>query len=383
MKTKGIPLGLVQTYDPVNSKLAQDLFDLRKMTRDYLNILHVPFDDLCCPDSDTSGFRTVGYDGSNFKSYNSGSDSWDTISISPTITSNTIFGYNPTSAHAGGGQASATQLGATYFNNIVTVATDGDSVQLPAFTAAGQQIIVRNTGVSSLDIYPKNGASQQIDSLGTSTAIRIAPNTEVMLESSSVGSGIWYSNTQKLGPTSNGTAALPSLTFGSQKDMGLYKVSSTELGISVSGAKSVSVNASGLVADHITEKTSGFGISLDKPIIRKAGTAKALNTTGSITAAELAGGLITSTTAAGVSGTLPDATSLGTQLGATQGTVFDFIVDNSAGANTFTVVVNTGITVGTTALTGGDTLTVSTAQAVGMFRLIFTSATAAILRRIF
>ena len=62
--------------------------------------------------------------------------------------------------------------------------------------------------------------------------------------------------------------------------------------------------------------------------------------------------------------------------------VFDFFVDNSAGANTVTVAVNTGITVNTPAITGGATLTVSTANAVGQFRLVFTSATAAKLLRI-
>lgn len=381
MKTKGIPLGLVQTYDPVNSKLAQELFDLRKMTRDYLNILHVPFEDLCCADSDTSGFRTVGYDGTNFKTYNPDTDTWDTISIAPAISATTQFTVGGVVAHAGGGRASATLL-SNYFNNVATVATDGDSVALPDSTIAGQTVVIRNNGVASLDIFVKTGNTDTIDGNGSNTATRIAPGTTATFVCTNATSGVWLSSILKLNTSSDGTAALPAFTFGSQKDMGLYKVSSTELGISVSGAKTASFNASGLVTDHITEKTSGFGISLDKPIIRKAGTAKALNTTGAITAAELAGGLVTSTTAAGVTGTLPDATSLATQLGAVQGTVFEFIVDNSAGANTFTVQVNTGITVGTTSLTGGDSLTVSTAQVVGMFRLIFTSTTTAILRRI-
>jgi hypothetical protein len=96
----------------------------------------------------------------------------------------------------------------------------------------------------------------------------------------------------------------------------------------------------------------------------------------------LAGGFVTSTSAATVTATLPTATLLATQLGAAAGTSFEFIVDNSAGANTVTVAVNTGITVGTTSLTGGDSLTISTAQVVGVFRLTFTSTTAAILRRI-
>lgn len=111
-------------------------------------------------------------------------------------------------------------------------------------------------------------------------------------------------------------------------------------------------------------------------------TAIAVNTTGSVTAAELAGGLITSTSAAAVAVTLPTATLLAAQIGAARGTTFDFVTDNSAGANTVTIVVNTGITVATPAITGGDTLTVSTANVIGYFRLTFTSATAAVLSRI-
>lgn len=357
-----------------------DKSDFLKELEKIFNLLAIPFNDPCCPDADLAALQTVGYDGSSFKTYNPSTEVWDTISSAASVNTNSVFAFNNVTAFAGGGRASATQL-SSYFNIITTVASDGDSVKLP-LGASGMSVIVRNNGVSSLDIFNHSSASAGIDGAAASAAVRIAPNTSITFFCTNNTTKAWVSTGQKVDSVSDGTAALPGVTFGGQKDMGLYKVSSTELGISVSGAKSVSINASGLVTDHITEKTSGFGISLDKPIIRKAGTAKALNTTGAITAAELAGGLITSTTAAGVTGTLPDATSLATQLGAVQGTVFDFIVDNSAGANTFTVQVNTGITVGTTALTGGDSLTVSTAQVVGMFRLIFTSATTAILRRI-
>jgi hypothetical protein len=144
---------------------------------------------------------------------------------------------------------------------------------------------------------------------------------------------------------------------------------------------SVSTTNGALKADSITPYTSGGVISMNKAVIYDT-TATAVDVTGSITAAQLSGGLITSTSAAAVTATLPTATLLATALGATQGSMFDFIIDNSAGANTVTVQVNTGITVGTTAVTGGISLTVSTAQVVGVFRLIFTSATAAILRRI-
>ena len=149
----------------------------------------------------------------------------------------------------------------------------------------------------------------------------------------------------------------------------------------VSGVKTFS---GGIATTAITEGTAGAGISMDKPIIRKAGTAKAVNTTGSITAAELAGGLITSTSASTVTATLPTATLLATQLGAVQGTIFEFVVDNTAGANTVTVAVNTGIVVCSGVVTGSNTLTVaaSATTGIGVFRLVFSSATAAVLYRL-
>lgn len=111
-------------------------------------------------------------------------------------------------------------------------------------------------------------------------------------------------------------------------------------------------------------------------------TAFAVNTTATITAAQLAGGLLTSTSAAAVSITLPSATDIATALGAVRGSSFEFVVDNSAGSNTVTVVVGSGITVNTPAITGGATLTVSTANTVGVFRLQFTSTSSAKILRI-
>ena len=107
----------------------------------------------------------------------------------------------------------------------------------------------------------------------------------------------------------------------------------------------------------------------------------AINATATITAAQLETQLITSTSAAAVTGTLPTATLIGAALGAVQGFVFDFTVDNSAGANIFTVAVGAGITTVTAVVTGSATLTVA-AGAVGLFRLYFSSPTVAKIARI-
>ena len=123
------------------------------------------------------------------------------------------------------------------------------------------------------------------------------------------------------------------------------------------------------------------GLSTLNAIVEKH-TASAINASATATAAQIATGYITSTSALAVGITLPSATDLATALGATAGSSFEFIVDNSAGANTVTIVGVASITVNTPAITGGATLTVSTANAVGIFRLIFTSTTAAKILRI-
>jgi hypothetical protein len=110
--------------------------------------------------------------------------------------------------------------------------------------------------------------------------------------------------------------------------------------------------------------------------------ATACDVTATLTAAAIAGGVITSTSAAAVAATLPTATAIASLIGASRGTMIEFAVDNSAGANTVTVTVGSGITAPAGAVTGGNTLTVTTTHKVGLFQLYFTSATAAVIYRL-
>jgi hypothetical protein len=128
--------------------------------------------------------------------------------------------------------------------------------------------------------------------------------------------------------------------------------------------------------------SEGSAIFSQGILVEHANTA-AVNSTATISAAELAKGYVTSTSAAATTITLPTATLLATQLGATKGTVFTFYVDNTAGANTVTVGVGSGI-VTQSVLTGGETLTIanSATEGIGTFQIVFSSATAAVLSRI-
>lgn len=112
-------------------------------------------------------------------------------------------------------------------------------------------------------------------------------------------------------------------------------------------------------------------------------TATAINATATATDTAVLKGLITSTSAAATSITLPTATALGTAIRATKGTSLEFIVDNTAGANTVTIIPGANTTA-TAVITGGNTMTVaaSSTTGVGVFRITFISATAAVISRI-
>jgi len=112
----------------------------------------------------------------------------------------------------------------------------------------------------------------------------------------------------------------------------------------------------------------------------------AINATATATAAQVATGRITSTSAAATTITLPTGTLLGAYLGATAGTKFDLIVDNTAGANTVTMAVATNGILSAAAAAGSSAnfglLTVpSGVTGVARFTLLFSSATAYVFSR--
>lgn len=127
-------------------------------------------------------------------------------------------------------------------------------------------------------------------------------------------------------------------------------------------------------------QSTGSFIQVVSPEVFTA-TPTALNTTATITSTQLTGGLLTSTSAAPVTLTLPLGTDLATATNAVRGTNFEFIVDNSAGASIVTIAVNTGITAITPVITGGATLTVA-AGTLGVFKIIFVTLTTAKIARI-
>jgi hypothetical protein len=111
----------------------------------------------------------------------------------------------------------------------------------------------------------------------------------------------------------------------------------------------------------------------------------AINATATATAAQVATGYITSTSAAATTLTLPTGTLLGAALGAVQGTVFDLYIDNTAGASTVTVAVAVNGILSTAATDSagsfGDLTIAAGATGIGRYTLMFSSATAYVFTR--
>lgn len=99
----------------------------------------------------------------------------------------------------------------------------------------------------------------------------------------------------------------------------------------------------------------------------------AINATAALTAAAIASGIVTSTTAAAVTGTIPVATDLDLAFQMEIGDSIDFSVI-ATGANAFTVAVDTGVT-------AVGTLVVATATS-GLFRLRKTAVATYIVYRL-
>lgn len=114
-------------------------------------------------------------------------------------------------------------------------------------------------------------------------------------------------------------------------------------------------------------------------------TKAAINATATATAAQVATGYITSTSAAPTTITLPTGTLLGAALGATQGTTMELYVDNTAGASTVTIAVAVnGIksdAANTTAASFGQVTVAAGVTGLGRFTLMFSSATAYVFTR--
>lgn len=152
-------------------------------------------------------------------------------------------------AFATGGQASAVAL-TTYYNNITTSATAGDSVKLLT-AAAGTVQVVTNSGATAIDVFPNT--SDTINGGAANAAIRVAPGSTV--EFLAIDGTDWKA-TSKILASSKGAVGAPAHTFYDQPDMGLYWVSSAQLGVAVSGALATLFDTSGIKSESIRNRVN-------------------------------------------------------------------------------------------------------------------------------
>jgi hypothetical protein len=88
---------------------------------------------------------------------------------------------------AGSSQATATALIAA-LNNVTTVAS-GTGVNLPT-SSAGLSIVVQNSGINPLQIYPAQGASDTINGIAAATGISILPGTVANFNCTTAGAWV-------------------------------------------------------------------------------------------------------------------------------------------------------------------------------------------------
>lgn len=101
-----------------------------------------------------------------------------------------VSSVNGLTAHAGGGQASATALTAS-INRVTVCATAADSVALPA-AKAGACITVINAGAASANVFPVNGGTDSINALAANAAFAVANGKTC--EFLCANDGVWHTN---------------------------------------------------------------------------------------------------------------------------------------------------------------------------------------------
>lgn len=150
--------------------------------------------------------------------------------------------------------------------------------------------------------------------------------------------------------------------------------------------KNVNIGINGATPNLWVAGNISVGGSMNGNMPMVHGPLAAINATATATATQVSTGYITSTSAAATTITLPTGTLLGAALGATQGTIFNLYIDNTAGANTVTIAVAVNGILSAAAVAGAGAgfglLTVpSGVTGIAQFTLMFSSATAYVFSR--
>jgi hypothetical protein len=315
--------------------------------------------------------------------------------ISPNNTDTAI------TAHAGGTQAAAIPLkAAAAYHEVTTVATAADSVKLPPAKVGEFHFVKNSAAANAMQVY--GSGTDTIDSVATATGVSqlagdavlyvcLVPGNYIRLGGVAATEAFTAITTATLAATTSVTvtsASAVALAVGLAGATNSAFVVDSSTGSQAAGLKVTGATAAGTVAMAAISSGADAGLSIAakgagvlalKNPVATHGTA-AINATATATAAEVATGYITSTSAAATVITLPTGTLLGAALGAVQGTVHDLYIDNTAGANTVTiaVAVNGILSALAAAEVGGSGLLTVPSGVTGQarFTMMFSSATA-------
>lgn len=163
-------------------------------------------------------------------------------------------------AHASGGQSSATQL-SNEVNQIATVATAGDSVKLPP-SIAGLTIMVINNGSKPAQVY--GSGTDTINGVATSTGVSQMPNSVAFYVCPVAGT--WYCEGQGTGysgslPTNSFVDGVTASTTHTQAGgVSIGSVITRVTTASSNDALTLPVSAGGLVLTVINASSSTIAI---------------------------------------------------------------------------------------------------------------------------
>jgi hypothetical protein len=291
-----------------------------------------------------------------------------------TSTASVATGINIKGAAAAGGVALSTLSSGTNENLIIDAKGTGTIGINTIGTTSGLFTIGNSTSLAGLQV---NGLTNITSA--SANALTVGPNgatTPILNVNAATTSAV---TGLKITGAATGVAVAVIAT-----DSG----SNTPITIDGKGTGTIGINTLSITSGLVTlgNSTSNAGLVINGAIIQNHGTA-AINSSATATAAQVATGYITSTSAAGTTITLPTGTLLGTALNAKQGTIHYLTIDNTAGASTVTIAVAVNGILSAAAAAGSGAgaglLTIpSGVTGQGTFMLMFSSATAYTFSRI-
>jgi len=291
----------------------------------------------------------------------------------------------------GEGTSSANPYASWYFQTYLGTSNTPTFVNMASFTTQGQfNLALANSNVQAgsqagtifniaastvTDNSTASGTVTNFAVIGTGLTTLAATNASITYTNGygafftqpTNGTNVTMTNKYALGLAYDATH----LATFAVSSAGLLTINATST-ITITPATTFSTTVSGPTASTLTNTTQLATTAYVINNVLTKRTAQAINATATATAAQMAAGYITSTSAAATTITFQTATAYATGLGAAAGSTADLYIDNTAGANTVTIVLGSGMTG-----VNSPSLTVSTgASGIALYHFTFSSTSA-------